>query len=57
MKGEKQMQTETIVFATETKNVIVTRMGKSFITQPPIKFTGGSIKWFDDTKLIRRSDK
>lgn len=51
------MQTETIVFATENKNRIITRIGKSFITQPPIKFAGGSIKWFDDTKLIRRSDK
>ena len=57
MKGEKQMQTETIVFATENKNGIITRIGKSFITQPPIKFAGGSIKWFDDTKLIRMSDK
>ena len=51
------MQTETIVFATKNKNGIITRIGKSFITQPPIKFAGGSIKWFDDTKLIRRSEK
>ena len=49
------MKKETIVFATETKNGVVTRIGKSFITQPPIKFAGGSVKWFDDTKLIRRA--
>ncbi|MGE9942772.1 hypothetical protein ACQRBH_14535 [Bariatricus sp. SGI.161] len=49
------MKKETIVFATETKNGVVTRIGKSFITQPPIKFAGGSVKWFDDSKLIRRT--
>ena len=55
LKGVTKMKKETIVFATETKNGVVVRIGKSFITQPPIKFAGGSVKWFDDSQLIRRT--
>lgn len=45
---------QTITIYTESKNGIVTNISKSTIEQPKIKFKGGSIKWFDDTKLIKK---
>lgn len=34
--------------AVETKNGVVTRVGRSVITQPKVNFGGGSIKWYED---------
>lgn len=39
------------VFATVIRAGEVQRIGRSTIEQPEIKFVGGSIKWFDDSKL------
>lgn len=50
---------QTIVIAVETnKQGIVTRVGGSPIITPPITFdkSKGGIKWFDDSKLIRKQD-
>ena len=30
------------------------RIGKSSIMQPKVQFNGKGIKWFDDSKLIRK---
>lgn len=46
----------TAQFAVETRNGIVTRIGKSFIITPKSQFRGGGVKWFDDKKLIRGGD-
>lgn len=48
------MKKQTVTFAVETKNGVVQKIGKSVIIQPKVKFGGGSIKWFDDTKLIKK---
>lgn len=50
------MKNQTITFALETKNGVVQKIGKSVILQPKVKFGGGSIKWFDDTKLIKKGE-
>ena len=44
------MQTQTIQFATVTKNGVVQKIGKSTILQPKTNFKGGSIKWYEDKK-------
>lgn len=41
------------VFAVKTKSGCIEQVGKSVITQPKIKFTGGQIKWFDDSLLLK----
>ena len=44
------------IFATQKKNGVITAIGKSSITTPKTNFCGGSVKWFDDTQLIRRKE-
>ena len=51
------MQKQTVSFAVENRNGVVTNIGKSFIETPPIKFNGGTIKWFDDSQLIKKEYK
>lgn len=42
------MQKQTVEFAVEKKNGVITRIGKSTILQPKTNFKGGSIKWYED---------
>jgi hypothetical protein len=44
------MKTQTIQFATITKNGVVQKVGKSTILQPKTNFKVGSIKWYEDKK-------
>lgn len=48
------MLKKEVEFAVVTKSGVVTKIGKSQIYQPKTNFKGGEIKWFDDTKLIRK---
>lgn len=50
------MHKTTVQFATLTKNKEVKRVGKSVIFQPKTDYKGGSIKWFDDSKLIKKEE-
>lgn len=43
-------------FAVEINNGVVNRIGISSIPKPKTNFKGGSVKWFDDRKLIRGGD-
>ena len=52
--GNKRMQKQTIQFAVQSKNGVVQRVGKSTILQPKTNFKGGSVKWFDDNKLLKK---
>lgn len=42
------MNKQTIEFAVQKTNNIVTRIGRSYISHPEIKFSGGHIKWYED---------
>ena len=50
------MEKQTTKFTTVSKNGVVTQVGRSTIMQPTTNFKGGSIKWFDDSKLIRKPE-
>lgn len=50
------MMKQKIQFATVENNGVVVQIGKSWIFQPKTEFRGGEIKWFDDTKLIRKQE-
>lgn len=41
------------IFFVEKKENGECCVSKSYVMQPKIKFKGGSIKWFDDSKLIK----
>lgn len=47
------MKKERADFATVTENGVVTKVGRSTILTPKIKFRGGEVKWFDDSKLLK----
>ena len=51
------MEKQTVKFAVESKNGVVTNIGNSIIMQPTINFCGGSVKWFDDTRLLKANKK
>lgn len=42
------MHTQTIQFATVTKNGVVQRVGKSTIYQPKTSSSSKGIKWYED---------
>lgn len=48
------MQTQTVEFAIEKKNGVVTRIGKSAILQPKTNYNGKETKWYDDSKLLKK---
>lgn len=48
------MKKQTMEFAVVTKKNTVQRVGKSVINQPKIAFKGGKVKWFDDSKLLKK---
>lgn len=44
------MMKETLSFAVESKNGVVTSVGRSSVLVPKTNFKGGSIKWYEDKK-------
>lgn len=42
------MRTQTIEFATVTKNGTVQTVGHSTIIQPKVNYKGGETKWYED---------
>lgn len=51
------MKTQTIQFATVTKNGVVQKVGKSTILQPKTNFKGGSIKWYEESGQVAQRGK
>ena len=48
------MKKQTTEFATVSKNGVVTQVGRSTVVQPKTNFKCGSIKWFDDSNLLKK---
>lgn len=48
------MKKQMVEFAVVTKNGVVTQIGRSVIYQPEIKFKGGTVKWVDDSKYMKK---
>lgn len=51
------MKSQTMEFATVKENGVITQIGRSTIIQPKPNFKGGSIRWFDDSKLLKTKHK
>lgn len=47
------MKKQTVNFAVKTEKGVVKEVGRSVVLQPNPKFKGGSVKYFDDSKLIK----
>ena len=48
------MKTQSADFAT-SKNKDTLRIGTTTILQPKIQFKGGTVPWYDDTKLLKKN--
>ena len=55
-KDNKELESTkaTGTFVVETDHGIETNIGYSAIMQPNVKFSGKPMKWFDDTKLLKK---
>ena len=42
-------------FVVTSANGNITDVGNSAIMQPNVKFSGKPMKWFDDTKLLKKN--
>ena len=47
----------TGTFAVTSKNGIIRNIGNSTIMQPKVQFCGKTMKWFDDSKLLKKKQK
>ena len=51
-KGGRTM-TQNVNIAVKTESGQVKKISQGVIFQPETQFKGGSVKWFDDSKLIK----
>lgn len=51
------MYKQTIKFRINKIDNVVTKIERSYMTHPEIKFSGGSIKWYEDRPKQKHSDK
>lgn len=49
------MKKTAIHFSTVTKDNTVTKIGRAVVLQPKPQFKGGSVRWFDDSKLLKKN--
>lgn len=51
------MDKQTIEFSVKKTDNIVTSIGRSYILHPEIRFSDGSIKWYEDKPKQQYSNK
>ena len=49
------MQKQTTQFTTVTNNGVIQKVGKSVIYEPKTNFNNKGIKWYDESKLYKRT--
>lgn len=47
-KEMDKMKGQAVIFAVETENGVVNRIGKAYIATPEIGFRGGEVSWLGD---------
>lgn len=45
---------QVIQHAVKKENGVIKAVGKSYIMQPKVNYTGQGTKWFDDSQLIKK---
>lgn len=51
------MQKTINQFATVTENGVIQKIGRSQILTPKTNYQGGEMKYFDDSKLLKKNRK
>ena len=59
MKEHKGLENTRVTrtFGVASENGIIRNIGNSTIMQPNVKFSGKPMKWFDDSKLLKKKQK
>lgn len=47
-KEVDEMEKQAVIFAVETENGVVNKIGKAYIVTPVIRFQGGEVSWLGD---------
>lgn len=50
------MKKQKVVIARKTKEGEVQPISRSVVFQPEVKFKGGTVPWFDDSKLLKKGN-
>ena len=45
---------QVIQHAVKKENGVIKTVGKSYIMQPKVNYTGQGTRWFDDSQLIKK---
>lgn len=48
------MHTQTITFAALSNEQRMVKIGISVMEQPQLRFQGGEVKWFDESRLMKK---
>lgn len=59
MKMRKGLENTKVTrtFGVASENGIIRNIGNSIIMQPKVQFSGKPMKWFDDSKLLKKKQK
>lgn len=47
------MKEQSVNIAIKTESGVIKQISQGVIFQPELQFKGGTVKWFDDSKLIK----
>lgn len=56
-EGKTYMDKQMVEFAVQKTDNIVTRIGRSYVLHPQIRFNGGTVKWYEDRPKQQHSNK
>lgn len=56
-KEMDKMKGQAVIFAVETENGVVNRIGKAYIATPEIRFRGGEVSWLEDKYFNKKEKK
>lgn len=59
MKEHKGLENTRVTrtFGVASENGIIRNIGNSTIMQPKVQFSGKPMKWFDDSKLLKKKQQ
>ena len=59
MKEHKDLKNTRVTgtFGVTSENGVICKIGNSTILQPKVQFSGKPMKWFDDSKLLKKKQK
>lgn len=59
MKEHKGLENTRVTrtFGVASENGIIRNIGNSTIMQPKVQFSGKPMRWFDDSKLLKKKQK